>query len=141
MNVSERAFKFIAVASRGGCVRFKTRKEAERFRTETLHKASRGEYLEPAKVPIFREVAEEWFRSKSDRRPSHICDLRSRLNKHIYPVFGKERLDRIAVSAIEKLRDDLRERENQHRTINRILRIMGAATGNQTRPVFQESGR
>jgi integrase len=107
-------------------VRFKTRKQAERFQTDTLHKASRGEYLEPAKVPIFGEVAEDWFRSKSDRRPSHVCDLRTRLDKHILPIFGKEKLDRITVSAVEKLRDDLRDRKYAHRTINRILRIIGS---------------
>jgi len=106
-------------------VRFKTRKEAERFQIDTVHRASRGEYVEPAKVPIFSEVAEEWFRTKSGRRPSHICDLRTRLDKHILPIFGKEKLDRITVSSIEKLRDDLRDRKYAHRTINRILRIMG----------------
>ena len=107
-------------------VRFKTRKEAERFQIDTVHKASRGEYVEPAKVPNFGAVAEEWFKSKSGRRPSHICDLRSRLDKHILPIFGKEKLDRITVSAVEKLRDDLRDREYAHRTINRILRIISS---------------
>jgi hypothetical protein len=107
-------------------MRFKTRKEAERFQTDTPHKASRGEYLESPKVPIFREVAEDWFRSKSNRRPSHVCDLRTGLDQHIFPIFGKERLDRVTVSAVEKLRDDLRDRKYQHRTIKRILRIIGA---------------
>jgi hypothetical protein len=55
-----------------------------------------------------------------------VCDLRGRLDKHILPVFGKERLDRITVTAIEKLRDDLRDRKYAHRTINRILRIIGS---------------
>ena len=60
-------------------------KEAERFLTETAHKASRGEYVEPAKIPTFAEVAEDWFRSKRDRRPSHVSDLRARLDKHLIP--------------------------------------------------------
>ena len=107
-------------------VRFKTRKRAERFQMETVQKASRGEYVEPAKVPTFGAVAEDWFRSKSGRRPSHICDLRSRLDKHILPIFGGEKLDRITVPAIEKLRDDLRDKKYAHRTINRILRIIAA---------------
>ena len=107
-------------------VRFKTRKEAERFLTDTLHKASRGDYLEPTKVPIFGDVAEEWFKSKLDRRPSHLFDLRTRLDKQILPVFGKEKLDRITVAAVEKLRDRLREAKYAHRTINRILWIIGS---------------
>ena len=51
-------------------VRFRTRKQAERFQTETEHRAARGEYVEPAKIPKFGEVAEDWFASKTDRRPS-----------------------------------------------------------------------
>lgn len=75
-------------------VRFKTRKQAERFQIDTAQKASRGEYVEPAKVPTFGEVAEDWFRSKSDRRPSHTFNLRTRLDKQILPVIGKQKLDR-----------------------------------------------
>src|SRR5208282_6781604 len=36
-------------------VRFKTRKQAERFLTETAHRAAQGEYVEPAKIPTFAE--------------------------------------------------------------------------------------
>jgi len=35
-------------------------------------------------------------------------------------------VDRISVAAVEKFRNDLRDREYAHRTINAILRIMGA---------------
>src|ERR1039457_5445529 len=64
-------------------VRFKTRKQAELFLAQTTEKAARGEYVEPAKIPKFGEIAEEWFQSKIDRRPSHVSDLRTRLDKHI----------------------------------------------------------
>ena len=107
-------------------VRFKTRKQAERFQTETAHRAARGEYVEPAKIPTFAEIAEDWFKSKTDRRPSHVSDLRTRLDKHLLPIFGSDRLDRITVAAIEKFRNDLRDRSYAHRTTNNILRIMGA---------------
>jgi len=107
-------------------VRFKTRKQAERFQVDTAQKASRGEYVEPSKVPTFGEVAEDWYRSKLDRRPSHTFNLRTRLDKQILPVLGKQKLDRITVEAVEKLRDKLREEEYAHRTINRILWIVGA---------------
>src|SRR6266853_2640671 len=69
-------------------MRFKTRKQAEHFRTETEHKAARGEYVEPAKIPTFKEAAELWFSSKTDRRASHVADLRARLDKHILPRVG-----------------------------------------------------
>jgi integrase len=107
-------------------VRFKTRKQAERFQTDTQHKASLGEYLEPAKMPTFSEVAEDWYRTKADRRPSHVYDLRTRLDKHVLPIFGRHKMDRITVAAIEKFRNDLRDRKYAYRTINSILRIVGA---------------
>ena len=76
-------------------VEFATKKLAERFLTDTSHKVSRGEYVEPAKVPTFAKAAETWYASKTDRRPSHVFNLRSRLDKHILPRLGGERLDRI----------------------------------------------
>jgi hypothetical protein len=107
-------------------VRFYTRKQAERFLIETSHKVTRGEYVDPAKVPSFAVAAEAWFASKTDRRPSHVADIRSRLDKHILPRLGAKRLDHINVGAIEKLRDDLRADGYAPRTINTIIRIASA---------------
>ena len=65
--------------------------------TETRHKASLGEYIAPAKVPTFKSAAELWYASKLDRRPAHVADLRSRLDKHILPRLGEFKLDRMVV--------------------------------------------
>jgi hypothetical protein len=105
---------------------FQTKKAAEKHLAETSAKASRGEYLDRARVPIFKDAAELWFRSKTDRRASHVADLRARLDKHILPRVGAIRLDRIMVGSIEKLRDDLRTDAYAPRTINTIIRIVGA---------------
>jgi integrase len=105
---------------------FRTRKQAERFLTETAHKATRGEYVDPAKVPAFKEVAEVWFKSKTDGRPSHISILRSRIDKYLLPSFGAKRMDAVTVADIEKLRDDLRARSYASTTVNQILRITSA---------------
>jgi integrase len=107
-------------------VRFRTRKQAERFLSETSQRAAHGEYVEPAKIPTFAEVAEDWFQSKIDRRPSHVSDLRARLDKHILPIFGTRKLDRISVASVERFRNNLRDRQYAYRTINTILRIMSA---------------
>jgi len=107
-------------------VRFQTKKAAERYLAQTALQAARGDYVEPAEVARFAEVAEDWFRSKTDRRPSHVCDLRARLDQHILPAFGARKIDRVAVIAIEQFRDGLRERGYAYRTINTILRIIGA---------------
>jgi integrase len=107
-------------------VRFRTRKQAERFLTETAHRAAQGEYIEPAKVPTFAEIAEDWYRSKTDRRPSHVFDLRTRLDKHVLPIFGAHKLDRITVAMVERFRNNLRDRKYAYRTVNTILRIISA---------------
>ena len=105
---------------------FPTKKAAEKHLAETSAKASRGEYLDHAKIPTFKDAGELWFKSKTDRRASHIADLRGRLDKHILPRIGALRLDRITVGTIEKMRDDLRASGYAPRTINTIIRIVGA---------------
>src|ERR1700751_5350656 len=69
---------------------FPTKKLAEKYQAETSVKASRGEYVDPRNVPTFKEAAEVWFSSKLDRRPSHVADLRSRLDKHLLPRFATQ---------------------------------------------------
>src|SRR5579859_3770345 len=88
-------------------VRFATRKQAERFLAETAHKVTRGEYVDPVRIPSFAQAAENWFRTKTDRRPSHVSDLRTRLDKHLLPIFGARRLDAIKVADFDTLRDVL----------------------------------
>ncbi len=105
---------------------FPTKKAAEKHLAETSAKASRGEHLDHAKIPTFKNAGEPWFKSKTDRRVSHIADLRGRLDKHILPRIGALRLDRITVGSIEKMRDDLRAGGYAPRTINTIIRIVGA---------------
>ncbi|HVN89928.1 MAG TPA: tyrosine-type recombinase/integrase [Candidatus Binataceae bacterium] len=107
-------------------IEFPTKKAAEKFLAETAHKASRGEYIDPGKVPLFTVVAEQWFRSKVDFRPSHVVDLRGRLDKHLIPAFGSRRLDEIRVIDIEKLRDDLRDNGHARTTVNRAVQIVNA---------------
>jgi integrase len=100
---------------------FATKKQAEKHQADTMVKASRGEYVDPRKVPTFAEVAERWYESKTDRRPGHVSNLRQRLDKHILPVLGAERLDRITVAMVEKFRNDLRAAGYARRTIVTIV--------------------
>ena len=107
-------------------MQFKTKKRAESHRDSTMVKARHGEYVDPGKTPTFKAAAELWFLSKTDRRASHVSDLRSRLDKHLLPRLGALRLDHITVAMIESLRNDLRAQEYAPRTINAIIRIAGA---------------
>jgi integrase len=105
---------------------FPTKKAAEKHLSQTVVKVDRGEYLELKKLPTFAQAAELWYESKTDRRASHVADLRTRLDKHILPPLGTLRLDKITVAMIEKLRNDLRADEYAPRTINTIVRIIGS---------------
>jgi integrase len=107
-------------------IEFPTKKAAELHQSQTRVKASLGEYIAPAKVPTFKAAAELWYASKVDRRPAHVADLRSRLDKHILPRLGKLKLDRIGVGAIEEMRDALKAESYAPRTINAIIRIVSA---------------
>ena len=107
-------------------VRFRTRKEAERFVSETAHQAARGEYVAPAQIPRFGELAEDWFSSKADRRAGHRANLRASLDQHLLPAFGNTRLDQIRVESIERFRDRLRAAGYAPVTINAFLQDLGA---------------
>ncbi len=107
-------------------LQFKTKGKAEQHRADTQVKVRRGEYVAPEEIPTFKAAAETWYASKTDRRASHVADLRSRLDKHLLPRFGALRLNHISVGMIESLRNDLRAQEYAPRTINTIVRIAGA---------------
>ena len=103
---------------------FPTKKAAERYLAETQTKVSRGEYIEAKQIPTFATVAEEWVKSKQDRRPSYAADLRARVDKYLVPDFGNLRLDQVSVAAIERLRDRLRDAGLAPRTVRGILQMV-----------------
>ena len=105
---------------------FKTRGMPNSTNRTRRSRSRTASCVAPAKIPTFKAAAELWYASKTDRRPAHVADLRSRLDKHILPRIGTMRLDRIKVGAIEKLRDDMQGDGYAPRTINAIIRIVGA---------------
>lgn len=86
-------------------INFPTRKEAERYRSETQVRVSRNEYVPPAAIPLFEVVAAQWLAEKADRHPATQLECRNVL-RHLSPL-NQRRLDQINVVVIEKLRDDL----------------------------------
>ena len=58
-------------------------------------------------IPTFGAVAAEWMREKSDRHPATLLGWRVIL-KHLKPL-DVLRLDRVTVTVVENLRDDLLE--------------------------------
>jgi integrase len=88
-------------------IEFPTKKAAEKFLSATSHKVSKGEYIQPEKVPTFGRTAAEWLSSKADHHPASVQGWRTHM-RHLIPL-NALKLDRIEVATIEKLRDDLRK--------------------------------
>jgi integrase len=87
-------------------IEFPTKKAAEKYLTETRHKVSRGEYVPPAKIPMFEALTAEWLREKADRHPATVQGWKVHL-KHLAKL-DDLRLDQIDVEKIERIRDELR---------------------------------
>jgi integrase len=102
---------------------FPTKKAAELHLAATAVKVSRGEYVDPVKVPTFTQVAAEWITDRSGRHPATLAGWRVHL-KHLAPL-DPIRLDRIDVARIEQLRDELRKTLNA-RTVCAILTTCSA---------------
>jgi integrase len=111
-------------------IEFPTKKTAEKYLAETSVKVSHREYIEPAKIPTFAEVAKEWMADQAGCHPATLAGWRVHL-KHLAPL-DDLRLDRIDVALIERVRDDLRVRDGLRRglgarTVGAILTTCRAA--------------
>jgi hypothetical protein len=104
---------------------FDTRKEADNALTDIKSRIGKGEYVASKFLPKFRELAEDWFRSKGDRRPGTVGNWRAQIDLHLNPKLGDLRLDRIDVALIEKLRDELRAKLSA-KSVNALLTTAAA---------------
>ncbi len=104
---------------------FDTKKEADNALTDIKSRIGKGEYVASKLLPHFRELAEDWFRSKGDRRPGTVGNWRAQIDLHLNPKLGDLRLDRIDVALIEKLRDELRAKLSA-KSVNAVLTTAAA---------------
>jgi hypothetical protein len=59
------------------------------------------------------------------RPQTELCsDLRSRVDKYLLPAFGALKLDQVSVSAIERIRDEMRRAGRATRTIKGVMQIV-----------------
>ena len=86
-------------------IEFPTKKAAEKFLADTVVRVARGEYVDPAKIPTFKTVSEEWLRGKSSRHPASVQGWGVHI-RHLTKL-GDLRLDKITVAKIESVRDEL----------------------------------
>lgn len=104
---------------------YDTRREAQAALDEARRRVRRGEFLAPKNIPTLREAAEQWQRGKQGYRYATLAAWSVHLDNHILPKLGDLRLDQIDVTAVEKLRDDLRV-SLKPQTINKVLTTLTA---------------
>jgi len=78
---------------------------------------------ESVKTYIFSEFAEMWMvnYAKSNNKDSEYTNKRSMLNRHLFPFFGKMRLDKISNLDIEKFKSEKVKMNLSNKTINNYL--------------------
>ena len=87
------------------------------------------QHQEPTVAPTFAEVCAEWLRHGERERqlkPSTLIDYRSSTSARILPSLGSLRVDAIMPQDLEAWRERLlTEGELSHRTINKLMMIVG----------------
>ncbi len=90
---------------------FKTRKEAERARTEILSRLDRGTYVEPTRRMLGEFLEQEWLPAIQARiRPSTWDSYARNLRLHVLPALGAEHLQSITPARLNRFYAELLER-------------------------------
>ena len=100
--------------------RLKTFETASKAR-EHLHRTkadiNSGDYVDVTEVTTFAEAAELWFDSKKNRRPGTVNNWRRHLDRHLLPLLGKLKLDKIGSATAERVATKLREKNVKPRPV------------------------
>ena len=104
----------------------KTAKEAARVRTRELAAIGKQEYDPTVKVPYLHEEIKRYM-EQSEKRSKRRDDTSS---KHLLPVFGSKRLDKITRGDVEAYKNQRKREKTQHgktpanASINRELALL-----------------
>jgi len=113
--------------SKGG---FQTRKEAQRFLTDTLARIDSGSYAQPSKLTVAEFLEFEWLPAvENTLRPLSIQRYRSLVRLYIRPRIGSMRLQGLSAGHLNSMYADLERaglsvstRRLVHAVIGRALR-------------------
>jgi integrase len=87
--------------------------------------------VESTSAPTFAQVCEEWLQhGERERRlkPSTLIDYRAAVSARLIPALGFLPVDQVTPQLLEAWRDALLDEATiSHRTINKLLMIVGAA--------------
>jgi len=111
---------------------FTTRREAQDHAAGIRRALREGTYRDPRTIPALEVVARDWLAQKQDRKPATVAQWETHLERHVLPLIGRARIDRIDVAMVETLRNDLRRGDGRDRrplapqTVNKILTTLAA---------------
>jgi integrase len=100
---------------------YETRMQADTALAKRIGQVKGGEYRNPADLPTFETVANDWLNGRKDRAPGTV-DLETRqVRLHFVPAFGARRIDTITPVAVEQFRNEKRDAGWVPSTINQVL--------------------
>ncbi len=96
-----------------------TRKgDAERYKTEIEHSKIKGNYVNPQLGKVkFGDLAERWYATTADMRPTTRSNYRYALDHYLLPVFAQTPINRISRSVIQEWIADCVEKGTGAQTI------------------------
>jgi len=111
--------------SKGG---FATRKEAERFLTDTLARLDSGSYAPPSKLTVADFLEREWLPAvEGTLRPLSVQRYRSIIRLYVKPRIGSQRLQGLSGGTLNGLYADL-ERDGLSVSTRRLVHaVLGRA--------------
>lgn len=110
---------------------YRTAREAKDALAELHQQVRSGTYRDPASLPTFTTIADNWLRLKQDHPASTLGYWRSQVERHFKPVFGPLRIDHVTRATIEHFRNAKRDGSGGHAqlaraTINQLLQNLSA---------------
>ena len=88
---------------------FRTKHEAEAWRTETMHEISRGIHTPPSKSLSVKEAGTKWLQQceADGLEKATVRQYRQHLDLHIVPLIGSHKLAELSVASVKDFRNAL----------------------------------
>ena len=104
---------------------FRTKQAAQDFEATVRTQKRDGLYMAVEKIPLFKDVAVKWLKTKELLRPGTWRNADTILRQHLLKRWGEMRLDRVTVADIESWASKLIQRRSAG-TVGNVMADGGA---------------
>ena len=112
---------------------FKTKKEANKWRIDTLHKIQRGIFYSGPKLTL-NKFLEEWLKSrKGSIKPKTLFQYRQIIELHINPILGRIKINELKPADVQALYNKKVETGTGVRTVRLIHSVLHCALNHALR--------